>query len=469
MEFENTPTEEIVASQSSDELVPDAEVLVDFIKEKKYTEFVRTVSEIPFADIGELFDDIAKEYRPRFFRLLPKEMASEVFVHLECDVQEEIINSFNDAELADMLEELYLDDTVDIIEEMPANVVKRIIRNSTHENRSMINRLLSYPKDSAGSIMTTEYVRFTATMTVGAALNHIRNVAIDRETIYTCYVTDSYRRLIGIITAKDLLISPLDTELSEIMESSVIFVRTGDDKEDVARMFEKYDFLALPVADAEGRLVGIVTVDDAIDVIKEETEEDFAKMAAITPTEEPYLKSSAWRIFSSRIPWLLLLMISATFSSTILNRFEASLAAVFVLFVPMLMDTGGNSGSQSSVTLIRGISLGEVEFRDIARVVWKELRVGVLCGIALGGVAFVKVMLIDGLLMGNPEVTLPVALIVAATLALTIIIAKLVGSMLPMIAAKIGFDPAVMASPFITTIVDALSLIVYFVIASAFT
>lgn len=469
MEEKNTATQEIVISQSSDELVPDADELILLIKEKKYSEFVRAVTDIPIVDIGEMFEDIPVEYRPRFFRLLPKEIASEAFVHLDSDAQEDIINSFNDSELAAMLEELYLDDTVDIIEEMPANVVKRIMRNSTHENRSLINRLLSYPKASAGSIMTTEYVRFKSTMTVREAFDHMRRVAIDSETIYTCYVTDSYRHLIGIITAKDLLISPLDTELSDIMESAVIFVRTGDDKEDVARMFEKYDFLALPVVDAEGRLVGIVTVDDAIDVIKAETEEDFAKMAAITPTEQPYLKSSAWRIFTSRIPWLLLLMISATFSSTILNRFEASLAAVFVLFVPMLMDTGGNSGSQSSVTLIRGISLGEVEFRDILRVLWKELRVGTLCGIALGAVAFVKVILIDGLMMSNPEVTVPVALIVAATLAITIIIAKLIGSTLPMLAAKIGFDPAVMASPFITTIVDALSLVVYFMIASAFT
>jgi len=449
--------------------IPEAEEFVALIEGKQYHEFRRIVSEIPSADIAELFDDVKGSVRPIFFRLLPKEIASEVFVLAESEVQRDIISSFTDGELASMLEELYIDDTVDIIEEMPAVVVKRIINNSTHENRSIINRLLSYPKDSAGAIMTTEYVRFKGYMTVREALDHVRAVAIDKETIYTCYVTDPYRRLLGIVTAKDLLISPLDTTLEEIMEENVIFVRTTDDKEDVANKFEKYDFLALPVVDAEGRLVGIVTVDDAIDVIKEEAEEDFAKMAAITPTETPYIKASVWGIFKSRIPWLLLLMISATFSSTILNRFEATLAAVFVLFVPMLMDTGGNSGSQASVTLIRGISLGEVEFRDVLRVLWKELRVGALCGIGLGVVAFGKVMLVDGLIMNNPEVTVWVALIVSVTLALTVIIAKIIGSMLPMLVAKIGVDPAVMASPFITTIVDALSLVVYFLIASSFT
>ncbi|MBQ8689742.1 MAG: magnesium transporter [Clostridia bacterium] len=449
--------------------LPEAEHLVKLIDEKKYSEFVRLLSDIPVADIAEIFEEIEGKYRTVFFRLLPKEIASEVFVEMDSEYQEDIIASFTDTELSSMLEELYLDDTVDIIEEMPAIVVKRIIKASTHENRAIINQLLRYPKDSAGTIMTTEYVRFRGSMTVREALDHIRKVAIDKETIYTCYVTDAYRRLVGIVTAKDLLISSLDTELSEIMEDSVVFVNTVDDREQVARKFEKYGFLALPVVDAEHRLVGIVTVDDAIDVIKEETEEDFAKMAAITPTETPYLKTTAFGIFKSRIPWLLLLMISATFSSTILNRFEATLAAVFVLFVPMLMDTGGNSGSQSSVTLIRGLSLGEVEFSDIFRVLWKEIRVGLFCGVALGAVAFGKVLLVDGLIMNNPTVTVEVALIVAVTLALTILIAKIIGSMLPMVAAKIGFDPAVMASPFITTIVDALSLVVYFFIASSFT
>ena len=459
--------EEAVLPITSDELISKKDVLKGLIEEKRYSEFIGIISEAPSADIAELLDVVEEEYRTVFFRLLKKEIASEVFVLMDSDSKEQIISGFTDKELASMLEDLYLDDTVDIIEEMPASVVKRIIRNSTHENRSTINRLLRYPKDSAGSIMTTEYVRFKGSMTVGEALDHIRRVAIDKETIYTCYITDSYRHLEGIVTAKDLLISPLDTELSEIMEESVIFVNTTDDQEDVANKFHKYDFLALPVVDNEHRFVGIVTVDDAIDVIKEEAEEDFAKMAAITPTEEPYLKQNPIGIFKARIPWLLILMISATLSSTILSFFEAAIAAVFVLFVPMLMDTGGNSGSQASVTVIRGISLGEVRMSDALRVILKELLVGAMCGASLGLVAFGKVMLVDRLLMNNPEVTLTVALIVAATLAITVIIAKLIGATLPMLAAKIGFDPAVMASPFITTIVDALSLIIYFFIASS--
>lgn len=462
-----SPDENEERAMSIEELAPDVDELTLLLDEKKYGDFIRRIQSVPPVDIADLFCEIDKQYRPIFYRLLPKELAADVFVEMDSDAQEEIISSFTDSELASMLDELYLDDTVDIIEEMPAVVVKRIIKNSTHENRALINQLLRYPKDSAGTIMTTEYVRFRGSMTVREALDHIRRVAIDKETIYTCYVTDPYRHLEGIVTAKDLMLSELDTELSEIMETSVVFVNTTDDKEDVANKFKKYGFLALPVVDNECRLVGIVTVDDAIEVIEEEAEEDFAKMAAITPTETSYLKTSALGIFRSRIPWLLILMISATFSSTILNFFEANLAAVFVLFVPMLMDTGGNSGSQASVTLIRGISLGEVELRDALRVLWKEIRVGLLCGAALGAVTFGKVLLVDRLIMANPAVTVGVAAIVAITLALTIIIAKIIGSMLPLLAARIGFDPAVMASPFITTIVDALSLIVYYFIASS--
>ncbi len=452
---------------TADELLPSAEELVALIDSKNYSRFVGLVSLAPSADIAERIGEIQREYRTRFFRLLPKEIASEVFVLMDQEECEEIINSFSDKELSTMLEELYLDDTVDIIEEMPANVVKRIVKNSTAENRGLINLLLHYPKDSAGTIMTTEYVRFRGNMTVEEALSHVRRVAIDKETIYTCYVTDDKRHLLGIVTAKDLLISALDAKLSDIMEEGVVFALTSEDKESVAAKFEKYGFLAIPVVDAEHRLVGIVTVDDAIDVMKEEAEEDFAKMAAITPSERPYLKNSVLGIFKSRIPWLLLLMISATFSSTILNRFEAALPAVFILFVPMLMDTGGNSGGQSSVTLIRGISLGEVTISDIWRVILKEISVGALCGVTLGAVAFGKVMLVDRLIMGNSEVTATVALIVALTLALTVVIAKLIGCTLPLLAKRVGFDPAVMASPFITTIVDALSLVVYFAISSA--
>ena len=466
MENKTSFKEEISELLTADDLISRKDELVCMIDEKRYSDFAKIISESHSADVAELIDATPEAYRPIFFRLLPKEIAADVFVCMDADAKEHIISSFTDKELALILQELYIDDTVDIIEEMPASVVKRIIRNSTHENRSEINRLLRYPKNSAGSIMTTEYVRFKGCMTVGEALDHIRRVAIDKETIYTCYVTDAYRRLLGIVTAKDLLISSLDTELSEIMEESVVSVTTTDDREEVANKFHKYNFLALPVVDNEHRLVGIVTVDDAIDVIREEAEEDFAKMAAITPTETPYLKESPLDIFKARIPWLLILMVSATLSSTILSFFEAAIAAVFVLFVPMLMDTGGNSGSQASVTVIRGISVGEVRRGDVLRVVLKELAVSALCGLSLALVAFGKVMLVDRLIMNNPEVTLMVAFIVSLTLAITVILAKLIGASLPILASRLGLDPAVMASPFITTVVDALSLIIYFLIAS---
>ena len=450
------------------EITRRKEKIISLLEERRYGELIREMSELPVVDAAELFEEIPTEHHTKLFRLLPKDTASELFVLMDSDAEERIISAFSDAELSEMLSELYLDDTVDIIEEMPANVVKRILRNSTPEDRSLINELLGYPKDSAGTVMTPEYVRLLGDMTVEAALSHLRRVAIDKETIYTCYVTDKSRHLEGIVTAKDLLISPLDTKISDIMERSVIYGLTTDDREDVARKIEKYGFLALPIVDAEKRLVGIVTVDDAIEVLGEETEEDISKMAAITPTETPYLKTTAMTIFKSRIPWLLILMISATVSSTILSMFEASLASILVLFVPMLMDTGGNSGNQASVTLVRGLSLGEVKRSDFLIVWWKELRIGILCGVVLGAVAFGKIMLVDRLIMQNPEVTLVVGAVVAVTLALTVIVAKLVGSSLPILASKVGLDPAVMASPFITTAVDALSLLIYFVIAAPF-
>ncbi len=466
--FERDERNEILNENAQERTPLTPREIEELIIARDYRRVTAAVLDMHSVDIAEIVCALDRKEGLVLFRLLPKEVAAEVFSYMDSDVQKNIIASFTDSELASMLEELFVDDTVDLIEEMPAGVVKRIIKNSTHETRSAINRILRYPKDSAGSIMTTEYVRFKRDMTVMDALRHIRSVAIDKETIYTCYVTDDNRRLLGIVSAKDLLISPTETTLMDIMEDSVVYVKTADDKESVARLFEKYGFLALPVVDEEKRLVGIVTVDDAIDVIKEETEEDFAVMAAITPTEAPYLKTSAFKIFKSRIPWLLLLMVSATFSSMILNKFEAYLAAVFVLFVPMLMDTGGNSGSQASVTLIRGLSLGEVRFKDMIRVIWKEVRVGSLCAAILGVVAFGKIMLVDNLIMNNSEVTLGVALIVSVTLAMTVIISKLIGATLPMIAASIKLDPAVMASPFITTIVDALALIVYFFMAQGF-
>ena len=442
-----------------------SEKLYDLLSEKKYAEVKREIEDIPPPDLAELFFELDERYHTILFRLLSKEQAAETFVEMDSDLQEALIGRFSDRELSDILDELYIDDTVDIIEEMPANVVKRILKNSDKEDREIINKILHYPKDSAGTVMTTEYVRFTGDMTVADALLHIRRVAIDKETIYTCYVTGKDKRLQGIVTAKDLLISDPDLPLTEIMDENVIAVHTHDDKEEVAMKLDKYDFLAIPVVDSESRLVGIITVDDALDVIIEESEEDFAKMAAMTPTETPYLKTNVFELWRSRIPWLLILMLSSTLSSAILGSFESALPAVLVLFIPMIMGTGGNSGGQSSVTVTRSISLAEVEFSDIFKVFFKELRVGILCAITLGVATFAKVMLIDGLLLGNGDVSLMVALTVAMSLALTIIVAKIIGATLPLLAKRIGLDPAVMASPLITTLVDALSLIVYFFVA----
>ncbi|MBE6644246.1 MAG: magnesium transporter [Ruminococcaceae bacterium] len=446
--------------------VPDLNELFELIERKRYAEFRSRVSLMPSVDIAELFDVMPSEYYVIFYRLLPKETAAEAFVEMSAELKEHLINSFTDTELSATLEELYIDDTVDMIEEMPATVVKRILRNSKNENRSAINRLLRYPKNTAGAIMTTEYVRFTKEMTVESALSHIRAVAIDKETVYTCYVTDKKRHLIGIVTAKELLTAKLNTRLEEFMEKNVIFVSTTEDKEEVANKFDKYGFLALPVVDSELRLVGIITFDDAIGVMREEAEEDFAKMAAITPSETTYLKTGVFSIFKSRIPWLLLLMASATFSSAILGRFESMLPAVLLLFVPMLMDTGGNCGAQASVTVIRAISLNEAKISDFARILRKEICVGLTCGAALGVVAFAKLILIDRLLMRNGEVTLNVSLAVSLAVFVTVLAAKFIGSMLPLLAKRVGLDPAVMASPFITTLVDAVSLLLYFFISA---
>lgn len=453
-----------------EELVEDfsetADKVTSLLKEKNFTEVKKIATELPAPDIAEVYAEIPIELETLFFRLLPKELAAETFVEMDTDEQRRLIESFSDTQLSDILSELYIDDTVDIIEEMPATVVKRILKNTSKEDRATINTILKYPKDSAGTVMTTEYVRFKAEMTVGEALAHIRKVAIDKETIYTCYVTDENRHLLGIVTARQLLISDTETKISTIMDEAVISVTTHDDKEEVALMLERYGFLAMPVVDTENRLVGIITVDDAIEVIKEESEEDFAKMAAITPTEKPYLKTDVLSIFKARIPWLLILMISSTVSSAILAGFESILPAVLVLFVPMIMGTGGNSGGQSSVTIIRSLSLSEIELSDIIRVFWKELRVGILCALSVGAVTFAKVYLIDGLLLANSAIDLIVSLVVALSLALTIIVAKIIGATLPLLAKRIGLDPAVMASPLITTLVDAVSLIIYLICAA---
>ncbi len=454
------------APVSPEKNLPGAQELLSLIANKRLSEFRIITEDIPAPDLAELMDELDEKDRLIFYRLLSKDKATDAFIEMSKEVKEHLITSFTDKELSETLAELYMDDTVDIIEEMPAVVVKRIIRGSSMENRNMINQLLRYPKDSAGTIMTTEYVKFSEHMTVEEAFSHIKKVAIDKETIYTCYITDSNRRLTGLVTAKSLMLAERGTLLSEIMEDRVIFAMTKEDKEEVANKFNKYGFIALPVVDDEMRLVGIVTVDDAIDVMRDEAEEDFAKMAAITPSETEYLKTGAFSIFKSRIPWLLILMISATLSSAILSFFEMSLIPALVLFVPMLMDTGGNSGSQASVTVIRGLSTGEVNLSDVVRVLWKEIRVGVMCGVCLGAVAFGKILLVDRLIMSNPAVTLWVAFAVSMSLVATIIIAKIIGSTLPILAKRLGFDPAVMASPFITTIVDAIGLIVYYLISA---
>ena len=462
--------EEIINSGNifdEDEIIT-TEKLSELLKEKKFAEVKLQVEDLPAPDLAEIFFELDDSYHSLLFRLLSKELAAETFVEMDSELQERLITRFTDRELSEILDELYIDDTVDIIEEMPANVVKRILKNSDKEDREIINRILKYPKDSAGTVMTTEYVRFTGDMTVADALLHIRRVAIDKETIYTCYITGKDKRLQGIVTAKDLLISDPDTPLCDIMDENVIAVHTHDDKEEVAMKLDKYGFLAIPVVDSESRLVGIVTVDDALEVIIEENEEDFAKMAAITAASDtPYLKTDVFSIWKSRIPWLLILMLSSTLSSAILAGFESALPAVLVLFIPMIMGTGGNSGGQSSVTVTRSISLAEVEFSDIFSVIWKELRVGVLCSLALGVATFLKVWLIDGYLLGNSAVDLTVSLTVALSLSLTIILAKVIGATLPLLAKKVGLDPAVMASPLITTLVDAISLIVYLFVAQS--
>lgn len=436
--------------------------IIELITDKQYAKLKAILSDMEPVDIAQLFDDLPERYMPLLYRLLPKESAAEVFVELDSDTQEMLIRGFSDTELKDVLDELYLDDAVDIIEEMPSNVVKRIIKHSAPEMRHSINEILKYPKDSAGSIMTIEFIELKEDMTVHDAFTKIRRTGVDKETIYTCYVTDRNRVLKGLVSAKDLLLSEEDCVISDIMEKNPICVNTMDDKEDVARALSKYDFLSLPVVDNENRLVGIVTVDDAIDVIEEEATEDIEKMAAITPSEKPYLKTGVWDTFLQRIPWLLLLMISATFTARIIAHFETALQSSLVLstFIPMLMDTGGNSGSQASVTIIRGISLDEIDFGDIFKTIWKEMRVSLLCGIVLALANFVKMMILK-------EAALPIAAVVCLTLVCTVFFAKLVGCTLPLLAKKIGFDPAVMASPFITTIVDAMSLFIYFNIATS--
>lgn len=413
------------------------------------------------SDLAVLFENLPKDKIALIFRLLPKGLAADTFVEMDNDLQEMLIRGFSDIELREIIDEFYLDDAVDLVEEMPANVVKRILSQAAPETRAMINEMLKYPEDSAGSIMTTEFVSLSPDMTVTDAIKNIRQTGIDKETIDTCFVMDSGRHLIGTITIRTLILADEQIKVGDLMDKNVISATTTEDQESVAQMFAKYNFMTMPVVDSEGRLVGIVTVDDVIDVIQDEATEDMEIMAAITPSDKPYLKTSVFEIWKSRIPWLLILMISATFTGSIITHFEDALASYVVLtaFIPMLMDTGGNSGSQTSVTVIRGISLNELNFSDIFRVVWKEFRVALLVAITLAACNFVKLLIID-------RVSIVIAAVVCITLAFTVLVAKIVGAILPMLAKKIGFDPAVMASPFITTIVDALSLLIYFSVAS---
>ncbi|MBQ6295967.1 MAG: magnesium transporter [Firmicutes bacterium] len=438
------------------------------LEEKKYSTIKDVLVTMNPADIAAIFEDVDEERLPLLFRLLPKELAAETFVEMEPEQQEILVEGFSDRELHEVMDELFVDDAVDLVEEMPANVVKRILAQADPQMRREINEILRYPEDSAGSIMTTEYVNLHPSMTVGDAIERIRRTGVDKETIYTCYVTNE-RKLLGTVTVRELLMAKDDVKVEDLMETNVISVNTLDDQEEVANMFTKYSFLALPVVDSDMRMVGIVTFDDAMDVLEEETTEDMEIMAGITPSEKTYFRSNPWELFKHRIPWLLLLMVSATFTGIIITHFENALAAQVVLtaFIPMLMDTGGNSGSQASVTVIRALSLDDVEFADLPVVVWKEIRTAVLCGVSLAAACFVKLMVVDKLILGNEAVTTTVAAVVCSTMALTVLVAKLIGCSLPMFAKKLGFDPAVMASPFITTIVDAVSLLVYFAIASA--
>lgn len=443
----------------------------ELLKSKSLAALRSLLADMNPADIAEFLKDLTNDELLLAFRILPKDQAADTFVEMDPEEQETLIRSFSDSELKAVVDDLFVDDTVDILEEMPANVVKRILRFTDAATRKSINDILKYPEDSAGSVMTVEFVRLKKNMTVSDAITHIRLTGLDKETIYTCYVTDLNNRLIGMVSAKSLLLSDPGDVIEDIMETNVIYFTTTADREDVARAFDKYNFMAIPVVDDETRLVGIVTFDDAIDVLQEETTEDIEKMAAIIPSEKSYLKTGVWETWKQRIPWLLLLMVSATFTGSIISSFESALASCVILtsFIPMLMDTGGNSGGQSSVTIIRSLSLGDIEMKDIFKIVFKECRVAVLCGLTLAIVNFGKMMLFDyNAIAADGQNPLCVAFVVSLTLVVTVFIAKFVGSVLPIGAKKIGFDPAVMASPFITTIVDALSLLVYFNFAQMF-
>ena len=438
-----------------------AEILQELLESRKYTLLRQTISEMNTTDIASAMSEMEDEDSLKMFRILPKDMAADVFADLELDVQQYIIKSLSDREASNIIDNLMADDATDLLEEMPANVVKRILANASPETRADINHLLQYPEDSAGSIMTVEYVDLREDMTVADAIERIRKKGVDSETINICYVVTRQKVLVGTVALRYLLIMKPEEIIGDIMNTNVISIGTLTDQEEAARMFQKYGFTAMPVVDAETRMVGIITIDDVVDIMEEEATEDIEKMAAIVPSDKPYPKVGIFETYKSRIPWLLFLMISATFTGAIITGFEDALSAYVVLtaYIPMLMDTGGNAGGQASVSIIRALSLKEIEFSDLLKIIWKEIRVAVLCGLTLSVANFAKLLLFD-------KLALPVAAVICLTLLIVVLIAKMVGCCLPMLASKVGFDPAVMASPFITTIVDALSLLVYFNIAT---
>ena len=438
------------------------------LEEKKYSTLRDILITMMPYDIAAVFEELQDEKMAILFRILPKELAAETFVEMDENTQQFLIHGFSDSELKEVVDELFVDDAVDLIEEMPANVVKRILRSADKDMRKQINELLKYPEDSAGSIMTTEFISLRPDMTAEMAIKRIRRTGVDKETIYTCYVNDENNKLIGITTVKDLLLANDDDVVRDMMEENVISVHTLDDQEKVAQMFSNYDFLALPVVDNEQRTVGIVTIDDAIDVIQEEATEDIEKMAAVLPSDKPYMKTGVFGIYAKRVPWLLVLMLSATFTSTIISSFDNVLQRIIILssFIPMITGSGGNAGSQASVSVIRALSLGEIEFKSIFKVLWKEFRVAVLCGLTLAVANFIKLLVFD--LRGYEGTGAPmlIALAVSLTIWGTIVMAKIVGSSMPLLAKKIGFDPAVMANPLISTVCDSLSLLIYFAVAT---
>ncbi len=444
-----------------------ADELMQLLDERRMKELQLRLEDMNEFDVAEFLSEIGDNRMPMVFRLLSKQMAADVFANFDSPEQEQIINSITDSELSAIIEELYVDDAVDMMEELPANVVKRVMRTATPETRRLINQYLNYPENSAGSIMTAEFVDLKKYMNVRESIARIRRIGEDKETIYTCFVTSADRKLEGVLSVKDLLLSDDETVIEDIMDTNIVFCMTHDDQEEAAEKISDYDLMALPVVDKEGRLVGIVTVDDVIDVMEAEATEDFELMAAMTPSDKPYSRTSAWDMWKRRVPWLMFLMLSATFTSMIINSFEDALAvqAVLIGFIPMLMGTGGNSGAQASTAVIRSISLGDTEPEDVGRVIWKEFRVAILCGVTLAAVNFAKMLLVDRMLLNNDGVTLTVAAVVSLSIVLIVMFAKVVGSVLPIAAEKLGVDPAVMANPLISTITDAVSLLIYFEIA----